>query len=136
MSNRRLRALDEGKPVMRTPMPRRPRQSDEGLDVPRTALAGSVTLVTGGSRGLGRLVDQALADAGIAVGLVARSEHELAAAGQLVRLRHQHAPTAAADPAYRRALSQKEAIRRTYDPWSVRVTASDLQYDNVSRAEQ
>jgi NADPH:quinone reductase-like Zn-dependent oxidoreductase len=136
MSNRRLRALDEGKPVMRTPMPRRRRQPDGGLDVPRTALAGSVTLVTGGSRGIGRLVDQALADAGIAVGLVARSEHELAAAGQLVRLRHQHAPTAAADPAYRRALSQEEAIRRTYDPWSVRVTASDLQYDNVRRAER
>jgi hypothetical protein len=135
MSNRRLRALDEGKPVMRTPMPRRRRQPDGGLDAPRTALAGSVTLVTGGSRGLGRLVDQALADAGIAVGLVARSEHK-AAAGLLVRLRHQQAQKAAADPAHRRALSQKEAIRRTYDPWSVRVTASDLQYDNVSWAEQ
>jgi hypothetical protein len=136
MSDRRLRTLDEAKPVMRTPMPRRPRQSDDGLHVPRTALAGPVPLVTGESRGIGRLVDQALADAGIAVGLVARSEYELAAAGQLVRLRHEHAPTAAADPACRRALSQEEAIRRTYDPWSVRVTASDLQYDNVRRAER
>jgi NADPH:quinone reductase-like Zn-dependent oxidoreductase len=136
MSDRRLRTLDEAKPIMRTPMRRRARQSDDGLHVQRSALAGSVTLVTGGSRGIGRLVDQALADAGIAVGLVARSEHELAAAGQLVRLRHQHAPTAAADPAYRRALSQQETIRRTYDPWSLRVTASDLQYDNVRRAER
>jgi NAD(P)-dependent dehydrogenase (short-subunit alcohol dehydrogenase family) len=107
-----------------------------GSTVRAPALAGSVTLVTGGSRGIGRLVDQALADAGIAVGLVARSEHELATAGLLLRLRHQHAPTAAADPANRRALSQEEAIRRTYDPWSVRVTASDLQYDNVRRAER
>jgi hypothetical protein len=61
--------------------------------------------------------------------LVARSEDELAAGGLFVRLRYQHDPPA--DPAHRRAPSQAEAIRRPYDPWSVRVTASDLQYDNV-----
>jgi hypothetical protein len=120
MSDRRLRALNEGKPVMLTPMPRQARQSDDGLHVPRTALAGSVTLVTGGSRGLGRLVDQALADAGIAVGLVARSDHELATAGMLARLRHQRAPTAAADPANRRVLSPTTRGRATQMRRSVR----------------
>lgn len=136
MSDRRLRALDETNPSCAHPCRAGLGSPMAGSTVRAPALAGSVTLVTGGSRGIGRLVDQALADAGIAVGLVARSEHELATAGLLLRLRHQHAPTAAADPANRRALSQEEAIRRTYDPWSVRVTASDLQYDNVRRAER
>jgi hypothetical protein len=135
MSDGRFRTLEEGKPAMSTPKPRRAPQSNDGLDDPRTALAGSVVLVTSGGRCIGRLVNRALADASMPVGLAAQSEHELAAAGLRARL-HQHDPTTAADPAYRRALSQEQAIRRMYDPWSVRVTASDLQYDNVRRAER
>jgi NAD(P)-dependent dehydrogenase (short-subunit alcohol dehydrogenase family) len=41
-------------------------------------LAGKVVLVTGASRGLGRLLAGTLADAGAAVGLVARSAQQLA----------------------------------------------------------
>lgn len=49
------------------------------LDVPADRrLAGKVVLVTGASRGLGRLLARTLADAGAAVGLVARSAEQLA----------------------------------------------------------
>ena len=69
---------------MRTPTPRRVPQSDNTLDIPRVELTGSVALVTGGGRGIGRLVGQALAGAGMAVGLVARSEDELAESVELI----------------------------------------------------
>ena len=49
------------------------------LDVPADRrLAGKVVLVTGASRGLGRLLASTLAGAGAAVGLVARSAEQLA----------------------------------------------------------
>jgi NAD(P)-dependent dehydrogenase (short-subunit alcohol dehydrogenase family) len=44
-----------------------------------TSLAGRVAVVTGGGRGLGRLLAGQLAGAGAAVGLIARSPDELAA---------------------------------------------------------
>jgi NAD(P)-dependent dehydrogenase (short-subunit alcohol dehydrogenase family) len=51
---------------------------------PGQPLSGAVAVVTGGSRGLGLLLSQALAKSGAAVGLMARSADELTAAARKI----------------------------------------------------
>jgi NAD(P)-dependent dehydrogenase (short-subunit alcohol dehydrogenase family) len=51
---------------------------------PAAGLAGAVALITGGGRGIGRLLGRALAGAGAAVGLIARSGDELAGSVRLI----------------------------------------------------
>jgi NAD(P)-dependent dehydrogenase (short-subunit alcohol dehydrogenase family) len=63
---------------------------------PAAPLRGTVSVITGGGRGIGRVLAQALAGAGSAVGLIARSGAELA---ETVRLVEASGGTAAAAPA-------------------------------------
>jgi NAD(P)-dependent dehydrogenase (short-subunit alcohol dehydrogenase family) len=60
-------------------------------------LAGSVALVTGGGRGIGRVLALALAGAGAAVGLIARSPDQLAESVQLIEAAGGFAAAASAD---------------------------------------
>jgi NAD(P)-dependent dehydrogenase (short-subunit alcohol dehydrogenase family) len=76
-----------------------PRQHD-------ARLAGAVALITGGGRGIGRLLGQALAGAGASVGLIARSPGELAESVRLITEAGGHAAADASSPAaIKRAVS-------------------------------
>lgn len=66
-------------------------------DVSGRPLAGLVVIVSGASRGVGRLLSARLAQAGAAVGLLARSPDELDAAVSAIRLAGGTAASACAD---------------------------------------
>ena len=66
-------------------------------------LGGAVALVTGGGRGLGRVLAQALADAGAAVGVVGRSADDLAETVRLIAAAGGVAAAASADVSDERA---------------------------------
>src|SRR6478735_11407151 len=63
----------------------------------KAATGTSVALVTGGGRGIGRIVASALADAGVAVGLIARSAAELDATVDAIEARGGTVDAAVAD---------------------------------------
>jgi NAD(P)-dependent dehydrogenase (short-subunit alcohol dehydrogenase family) len=92
-------------------------RSRQYADGPAAELTGTVSVITGGGRGIGRFLARALADAGSAVGLIARSEGELA---ETVRLVTATGGTAAAvcaditDPAG--TLGAVDALRRRLGP--------------------
>jgi NAD(P)-dependent dehydrogenase (short-subunit alcohol dehydrogenase family) len=71
---------------------------------PGSRLRGTVCLITGGGRGIGRMLAQSLAGAGAAVGLIARSGDELAEAVQLVTASGGTATAARADVTDERAV--------------------------------
>jgi NAD(P)-dependent dehydrogenase (short-subunit alcohol dehydrogenase family) len=76
-------------------------------------LAGTVALITGGGRGIGRLVGQALAGAGASVGLIARSADELAESVRLIADDGGFAVATAADASSPAAI--KRAVSDLYD---------------------
>jgi len=76
-------------------------------------LAGTVALITGGGRGIGRLLGQALAGAGASVGLIARSAGELAESVRLITAAGGHAAAAAADASSPAAI--KRAVSDMHD---------------------
>ncbi|HET6953280.1 MAG TPA: SDR family NAD(P)-dependent oxidoreductase, partial [Acidimicrobiales bacterium] len=79
--------------------------------------AGSVALVTGGGRGIGRRVAGALAEDGMAVGLVARSGDELDESVALIESAGGVAASAVADVTDDRALAGAVArLRRALGP--------------------
>jgi NAD(P)-dependent dehydrogenase (short-subunit alcohol dehydrogenase family) len=87
-----------------------------------TALTDTVALVTGGGRGIGRIVAQALAAEGAAVGVVARSQEQLEETVELVQRAGGAAAAARADVADERALAVALAhLRRELGPADVLV---------------
>ena len=80
-------------------------------------LDGTVALITGGGRGVGRVLAHALAGAGAAVGLVARSAEELAETVKLVEADGGVAAAATADVTDRDAATAAvEDLRRQLGP--------------------
>jgi NAD(P)-dependent dehydrogenase (short-subunit alcohol dehydrogenase family) len=80
-------------------------------------LDGMVSVITGGGRGIGRVLAQALADAGAAVGLIARSDTELAETVRLVQACGGTAAAARADITDQQAAAGAiDALRRQLGP--------------------
>jgi NAD(P)-dependent dehydrogenase (short-subunit alcohol dehydrogenase family) len=76
---------------------RRPGRPAVQPAAPAAQLDGTVSLITGGGRGIGRVLAQALAEAGAAVGLIARSGEDLAETVRLVTAAGGTAEAARAD---------------------------------------
>jgi NAD(P)-dependent dehydrogenase (short-subunit alcohol dehydrogenase family) len=95
---------------------RRPRLSAASAE-PAARLDGTVSVITGGGRGIGRVLARALADAGAAVGLIARSADELAQTVRLVTDADGTGAAACADVTDGHAVAEAiDALRRQLGP--------------------
>jgi NAD(P)-dependent dehydrogenase (short-subunit alcohol dehydrogenase family) len=84
---------------------------------PAVRLDGTVSVITGGSRGIGRVLARALADAGSTVGVIARSAGELAETVRLVAASGGTAAAACADITDQQAVADAiGALRRQLGP--------------------
>jgi NAD(P)-dependent dehydrogenase (short-subunit alcohol dehydrogenase family) len=97
--------------------------------LPATAAAaqlrGTVSVVTGGGRGIGRVLAQALAEAGAAVGLIARSGTELAETVRLVTASGGTAEAARAD------VTDQQAVAAAIDALGRQLGPVDLLVNNA-----
>jgi NAD(P)-dependent dehydrogenase (short-subunit alcohol dehydrogenase family) len=84
-----------------------------------------VSVITGGGRGIGRVLAQALADAGAAVGLIARSDTELAEAVGLVTAADGTAAAARAD------ITDQQAVAGAIGALCRRLGPADLLVNNA-----
>jgi NAD(P)-dependent dehydrogenase (short-subunit alcohol dehydrogenase family) len=96
-----------------------------GTGTQQPALAGSVALVTGGGRGVGRVLALALASAGAVVGLIARSPDQLAESVRLIEAAGGAAAAACAD------LSDPEAAATSMDKLRHELGPVDLLVNNA-----
>jgi len=93
----------------------------------RRPLAGSVALVTGGGRGLGRLIAAALSDAGAAVGVLGRSEGDLAGTVRMIEAAGGMAAYACADVCDEQATAEAvDELRRRLGPVDVLVNNAGI----------
>ncbi|MCC7371867.1 MAG: SDR family oxidoreductase [Chloroflexi bacterium] len=95
--------------------------------LPRGVLQGSVAVVTGASRGIGRAIASELAAAGAAVALVGRSDGDLHLAASQIEQNGGQAIPVIADITSRRAVS--EMVRRV----EAELGAPDLLVNNAGR---
>jgi len=94
-----------------------PRPAAPAATAPTAQLRGTVSVITGGGRGIGRVLAQALADAGAAVGLIARSGVELAETVRLVEACGDTAAAARADVTEQQAVADAiAALHRQLGP--------------------
>jgi NAD(P)-dependent dehydrogenase (short-subunit alcohol dehydrogenase family) len=91
----------------------------------KPVLAGSVALITGGGRGVGRVLALALADAGAAVGLIARSTGQLTESRQLIEAAGGVVAAASAD------LSDPDAAAAAVDTLRAELGPVDLLVNNA-----
>ena len=89
-------------------------------------LRGKAALVTGGSRGIGRAIAEALADEGMDVAICARGAEALAAAAVAVRARGVRCEPLVCD------LADPEAVRRLVDDAAARLGRLDALVCNAS----
>lgn len=94
-------------------------------ETPQAALAGSVALVTGGGRGVGRVLASALAGDGAVVGLIARSPDQLAESVRLIEAAGGVAVAACAD------ISDPEAAATAVDKLRHELGPVDLLVNNA-----
>jgi len=90
-----------------------------------TELVSTVAVITGGGRGIGARLAQALAGAGASVGLVARSTHELADTVRRIESTGGTAVAAVAD------VTDERALRRALAALRARLGPIDLLVNNA-----
>jgi NAD(P)-dependent dehydrogenase (short-subunit alcohol dehydrogenase family) len=105
----------------------RPGRVGAGQPGPATRLDGTVSVITGGGRGIGRVLAQALAVAGAAVGLIARSGDELAETVRLVEAVGGTAAAARADITDQQAVAEAiDTLRRQLGPANLLVNPAGV----------